>query len=94
MMRTIRTSQPTTDSVGIVKGQALLGVSDGANHLRFQGNNVVVRTVLSFLMRQMAKLRGPREDYYGFYMLKGKVEGVNDKHLTIDLRGCTLHDSP
>lgn len=25
-------------------------------------------------------------------VFKGRVEGVNDKHLTIDLRGCTLQD--
>ncbi len=24
--------------------------------------------------------------------LKGRVEGVNDRHLTIDLRGCTIHE--
>ena len=28
------------------------------------------------------------------FAFKGKVEGVNNKHLTIDLHGCTLHDSP
>ena len=28
------------------------------------------------------------------YSLKGKVEGINNRHLTIDLRGCTLQDSP
>ena len=27
------------------------------------------------------------------FAFKGKIEGVNDKHLTIDLRGCTLQDS-
>ena len=28
------------------------------------------------------------------FAFKGKVEGVNDRHLTIDLRGCTVHDPP
>ena len=28
------------------------------------------------------------------FALKGKVEGINNKILTIDLRGCTLQDSP
>lgn len=25
-------------------------------------------------------------------VFKGRVEGINNKHLTIDLRGCSLHD--
>ena len=78
-------------SVGIVKGRAFL--VHEFNYLFFDGDaSWSVRCFLSD--EEMAKLRGPREDYYEFYMLKGKVEGVNDKHLTIDLRGCTLHDSP
>ena len=28
------------------------------------------------------------------FALKGRVEGVNDRHLTIDLRGCVVQDSP
>ena len=28
------------------------------------------------------------------FALKGKVKGINNKILTIDLRGCTLQDSP
>ena len=28
------------------------------------------------------------------FAFKGKIEGVNDKYLTIDLRGCAVHDSP
>ena len=28
------------------------------------------------------------------FTLKGKVEGINNRHLTIDLRGCAVHDSP
>ena len=27
-------------------------------------------------------------------LMKGRVEGVNNKHLSIDIRGCTLQDSP
>ena len=27
------------------------------------------------------------------FTLKGKVEGINNRHLTIDLRGCAVHDS-
>ena len=28
------------------------------------------------------------------FALKGKVEGVNNKHLTVDLRGCIIQDFP
>ena len=28
------------------------------------------------------------------FALKGKVEGIDDRHLTIDLRGCIVQDSP
>ena len=28
------------------------------------------------------------------FAFKGRVEGVNDKRLTIDLRGCTVQDTP
>ena len=27
-------------------------------------------------------------------VMKGRVEGINNKHLAIDLHGCTLQDSP
>ncbi len=28
------------------------------------------------------------------YALKGRVEGINNKHLTVDLRGCIVQESP
>ena len=28
------------------------------------------------------------------FALKGKVEGISDRHLTIDIRGCAVQDSP
>ena len=28
------------------------------------------------------------------FALKGKVEDINSRHLTIDLRGCAVQDSP
>ena len=40
------------------------------------------------------KLRSPWEGSRKSHILKGRVEGVNDRHLTIDLHGCIVQDSP
>ena len=44
----------------------------------------------------VAKMYGSGElfDTSPVFAFKGRVEGVNDKRLTIDLRGCTLQDLP
>ncbi len=39
---------------------------------------------------QQDKLRSPREGSRKSHILKGKVEGINEKQLTIDLRGCIV----
>ena len=36
------------------------------------------------------KLRSPREGSRKSHILKGRVEGINEKQLTIDLRGCIV----
>ena len=96
--------------VGIVRGR-LLGVGDGANHLRFQGNNVwSVRCFISdteadnirnrwdSLERAHVIERVSRGLSVGGgssgrkLLMKGRVEGVSDKHLSVDMRGCTLQD--
>ena len=97
--------------VDIVRGR-LLGVSDGANHLRFQGNNVwSVRCFISEIEADNIRNRWDSLESAHVIervsrglsvggssgrklLMKGKVEGVNDKHLSVDMRGCTLQDSP
>ncbi len=77
-------------SVGIVRGRAFL--VHEFNYLHLDRDAAWgVRCYLSD--EEMAKLRGPLEDNNEFYMLKGKVKGVNDRHLTIDLHGCIVQDS-
>ena len=78
-------------SVGIVRGTAFL--KPEFNYLYFLGGESwSVRCFVSD--EEMAKLRGRQENNYVSHMLKGKVKGVNDRHLTIDLHGCIVQDSP
>ena len=95
--------------VGIIEG-ASLGFVDESNHFQFFGNGIWrVRCFASdaeaekvWAMRNSFRSTNVyQRDRSGvsvrsaaLLLMKGRVEGVNDKHLSIDIRGCTLQDSP
>ena len=95
--------------VGIIEG-ASLGFVDESNHFQFFGNGIWrVRCFASdaeaekvWAMRNSFRSTNVyQRDRSGvsvrsaaLLLMKGRVVGVNDKHLSIDIRGCTLQDSP
>ena len=78
--------------VGITSG-TVIGLSDESNHVRLYGNGTwSVRCFLSD--EEMERFRAEWRTKTTSPNLTGRVEGVNDKHLTIDLRGCTVLGLP
>ncbi len=95
--------------VGIVEA-ASLGFVDESNHFQFFGNGIwKVRCFVSdaeadkvWSMRNSFRTTNVyQRDRSGvtvgsasLFSMKGRVEGVNDKHLSIDIHGCIVQDSP
>lgn len=88
--------------VGIITGiEATSSMGDMRDPPRDQSNSVYFFTNgLWFVhcgmsVEEKSKFRErQRTRYSPLFSLKGRVEGVNDRHLTIDLRGCTVHETP
>ncbi len=95
--------------VGLIDA-ASMGFVDESNHFQFFGNGIWrVRCFTSdaeadkvWSMRDSFRTTnvyqrsrsGVSVRSAALLLMKGRVEGVNDKHLSIDIRGCTLQDSP
>ena len=74
----------------ISPGGSVRTLPRGPNWIRLHANGVwEVRCFFSD--EEKNKLRDPWEGSRKSHVLKGRVEGINDKHLTIDLRGCIVH---
>lgn len=89
--------------VGIITGiEATSSIGDLRDPPRDQSNSVYFFTngvwFVRCLMSQEEKAKFRKDHGTGYFRplfsLKGRVQGVNNKHLTIDLRGCTLQGSP
>ena len=94
--------------VGIIEA-ASLGFVDESNHFHFFGNGIwkvrcfasvaeadKVRDMRNSFRTTIVNQRDRSGGSVGdaaLLLMKGRVEGVNDKHLSIDVRGCTLQDS-
>ena len=95
--------------VGTIKASSL-GFVDESNHFVFFGNGIwEVRCFASVAEADKVwEMRNSFRQTYVYqrhrsgvsvrsaamFLMKGRVEGINNKHLTIDIRGCTLQDPP
>ena len=79
--------------VGIIHG-IVAGSSDQANHVKLLGGAVgaLVWSLRCYLSDEELEkvIAGYRRSSANRVTLKGRVEGVDDKHLAIGVRGCAL----